>query len=517
MSTQPRIQLEYASGLSGAGKTTFLTDVLVAQNFDADKIIIVKPTIDLCSQTGNKLKQLSRSLPVRVINHKTTEESDDTVASRIADAIKIAGPEYGQIIICTQQSFFNVPVFANKEDWTVLWDEEFDPTEHIDRRFDPEHQNKYVFDICSQVEQIGDYATLGLDKHKLHKIQERIKSEDEVFKLFDDIHQKLYDCHAGKFDLFLHKKYLNTNRLAITCVRNPNIFRNFKRVVMFGARFEDSLMFNVWKELYDVEWIPMREWTESYHEVLHQSPVEFYYAVENHNHSKNTITRILDCFLADCKVYLENEQTLFLGNKEQSKLKLKATELPFGCYGLNDYSTYVDLVYTGAFNKTPSFYQFLNDIGIQSNFSAHHFYQSVMRTALRKQEENKTPVRVFTPCLTLIEQVKHVFTNHTIHKMQCADECMKLLHESDGRRKPEVKLEQEWYLLKKKWLIEKIGIPEHIVISDAKLVRWFEDRGYKLETIETVDQHWNKQVKKIFCQFPDSLEKALVALRLKRV
>lgn len=524
LSNENPLRIEYASGIAASGKTTFIIDT-VARNPDCFTII-VKPTIEMCETTAKKIKKSNKSMSVHII-HSEDGDNSNTVACRISNLTDrmVSLGEPG-VILCTHQAFLKVPLFVGIDQWTVYWDEEFDPTTHIDRKFTPEEQQAYIFDGCSFEFDSDNYDFLKVQNEArdriISRIQLNVDSNDPYRSAFD----VLLDTHAQKTVTYVHKEYLNTNRLVLSAVRTPDIFKGFKKVVFFGARFEQSLLYAIWERVFDVEWIACCEWTRhcTKHRIkkTHEQAVEFHYAVEGAKHTQHTNKIIAVEFLKGCSSVLDKPSTLFLGNKHQEKLKSNAVNLPWGCYGLDTFKHCDSLVYLGAFNKTNPYYTWLNSLKLNSNFPAHHFYQSIMRSALR-DPAYPGPMKVYTPCLDLVNQVIDVFPNATIHRMPCGDSCENLLYEADGRhtvkeddgRRKKIELTEEFYIKKNAYLANTV--PDHILHNKFSLVEWFKERGYELREVSYEKTYGNRTKRmitvQVFCQFPDSHKKALVLLK----
>lgn len=531
-----KTEIEYASGLAATGKTTFIRETIVS-TWDDDLIIIVKPTIEMCETTAKKLLQANRHLPVVVIHSENgnIEDTQETVAARIKAELQVA-TDIGvpKIIICCHQSFLNVTLFPNKSEYTVYWDEEFDPTDYHDHRFVPADQEKFIFEGCSCHTVNDDYDLIEVTKEAKDRIEMRLQQNDEITAVLNPVYEKMLDAYNEKFLLFVDKKTGGANRFIMCTVRNPEIFRGFKRVIMFGARFENSLLYQLYgHEKFGVMWKEMPEWKERNTKKTHHQPIEFYYAVEDVKHASRYISPILDTFLKDCSDAMSRQTTLYSRNKVYKdtkglvqdlpfKLFGAATELPFGCYGLDTFKHCDTLVYFGSYNHNSPYYHWLNKMyGIENTFSAHHFYQSIMRLCLRNPNHSGS-IRVYTPCLSLVQAVLDVFPNATVHKMDCSAECEKILYDMDKRHfvSENDKRRSIWapnldgYILSTRWLIRQDEqIPQKMTRNLQLFQKTLEDCGYQRKDYivekPISDGRRKKETVSVMAQFPDDFQKVL--------
>lgn len=542
------IIIEYGSGLAATGKTTFIRETIVS-TYDDDSIIIVKPTIEMCETTAKKILQSNRHLPVAVIhsengNTENIEDTQETVVARIKAAL-LQAVDTGKpiIIICCHQSFLNVTLFPNKTEYTVYWDEEFDPTDYHDHRFVPADQEKFIFEGCLIHPINDDYDLIEVTKEAKDRIEMRLQQNDEITAVLTSVYEKMIDAFSEKYLLFVDKKTGGVNRFIMCSVRNPEIFRGFKRVVMFGARFENSLLYQLYgHDKFGVVWKEMPEWKERNTKKTHHQTIEFYYAVEDAKHANRYISPILDTFLKDCSDAMSRPTTLYSRNKVYKDTKGlvvdlpfellgAATELPFGCYGLDTFKHCDTLVYFGSYNYNSPYYHWLNNMyGIENTFSAHHFYQCILRLCLRNPNYSGT-IRVYTPCLSLVQAVLDVFPNASVHKMECSDKCEKILYERDKRHfvseddgrhmvKENDKRRNIWtpnldgYILSTKWLARQDEqIPQKMTRNLQLFQKTLEDYGYSRKdfTVQKTDSKGRKSTENVsvMAQFPDNFQKVL--------
>lgn len=535
-----RNSIEFASGIAGSGKTTFIRDhtVMIWDYFSP--IIIAMPTIVMCETIGEHLLHKNPRLPIAIIHSENGPdrfiETDKTVACRIYDALHQA-VDTGEsiILICCQQSLLNIPLIPNKSETIVLWDEEFDPTDYQDKIIIPSDQESLILSGCLRkpIEGTTDYEIIEVGKEARDRIEMRLQQNDVVTAAVSNIYEKMMDAYDGKLILYRDLKTGGVNRFIMSSIRNPEFFFGFKRIVFFGARFEHSLLYKIYEhKRFGVEWKPMKEWTQAYKtkKQSHETRIEFHYALANSKHAVRYINPTLEPFLKEIAPLLQKSTTGVSKNKGYKDSRGRdvqwdlgnATEIPFGCYGIDTFKSITDLIYLGAYNKNNPYYDWIDTVfELNSNFSAHHFYQTILRTGLRDEGFDDV-IRVFTPCLKLIETLLDVFPNATLQQMECSEQCEKILYELDKRHfvKEDDGRRSKWtpnldgYVLSTRWLSrQEEMIPQKITRNLQLFQKILENSGYSKRdfTVQKTDSKGKsyRENVSVMAQFPDDFQKVL--------
>ena len=116
---QPATRIQYVDGLCGSGKTWGLGEYIKSDVNNYNKKMIITPSIILANQIHNQLAVECNIENVNLIHSENTSN----VATALMKAIEDIDFHGNGVIVCTQQAFFRVPFFQNKDSWTLIVDE----------------------------------------------------------------------------------------------------------------------------------------------------------------------------------------------------------------------------------------------------------------------------------------------------------------------------------------------------------------------------------------------------------
>lgn len=398
--------------------------------------------IRLNSETGQYEIPLEKPATVKERIIKALIKMENQVSSGdLWKGLKKKTPKKGEILIITQYSLKHYtesfPKVFNKKNCNVYIDDPDSMVEAFSKNL------KNHTDIMSNYIKVpkglehARFCKLDIDKKELEKNREEFdrviknKCRDEVYFVYSGIYDNIKRASEGKCDIFADAKdvrdfYDPTKENAVSMkgivIDRPDFLDGFRSVTFIAANFENSVTKSLWEMFYGVKWIETKESMEL-RKKLNEMPLEIHYIFERARMSKyfkekdGMLQSMNMIFKEECEKRGFNK-VLFLGNKNEMPPDPSWTICEYENRGINRYSDFSVMVYTGAFNLLPHFYSFMESIGLadvmDKAFKGTHFYQSISRTELRKYfrdgDTSKT-VTAFVPCLDLVKDMTQYFAN----------------------------------------------------------------------------------------------------------
>jgi hypothetical protein len=502
----------YVSALAGSGKTYQLIREAYRLVSNGEKVVIVNPSLNLNEQDRKDLKSLDSNLPIRVIDDNNRSSSDN-ISDQISNFVRNVNPDQGMVLIITHQAFWNIRYWHNQQDWTLLWDEAYDITRHLDDVLDFKHKEEFIFPMIDLIEQDKKYSQLAIRDQTdpdQETLEEKVSSDDCIFrKALLDFNQEFLNCQENLCDIYWNNLFTESNRLVMTSFYKPVLFTGFKKAVFFGALFEKTLMFQHWKQQ-GIIWEKEESIIHELRHFKHHDPLVIYYAYYQGRHSKNFLNKMvqnkttLEHFEKKAIWMIDKEDCLHQRNKDgqdYSRDHSNITNVQYNVQGLNDYQDRSILIYSGAFNKQPSFYHLLSHLEYEDFDRAYHLYQNILRTSYRNPDNDKL-VKVFIPCLELFDSLKDIFSNVEYVSMGLEE----IENQIEDGRKKGFNFDEEVYLNKRSDLVKVFG-RRFVDTNKNKISDEFILNGYRLAKVEIRDKWSNRHTKEFWHQtaFPDAL------------
>ncbi|MXN67509.1 hypothetical protein GR183_21605 [Stappia sp. GBMRC 2046] len=413
----------YFDALCGAGKTHAVAKYAVRCASRGANVLFVQPTKNLIAATlANELADIPDTVHVKAIHGDNSKR----VLADIVNYFRNPDPDdrpNGQILLISHKAFLDVPYLQNRQDWILLMDEvpQADVFEELSL---PE-----TYDLLTahlEIDRSGpSYGMLTARPPEcrgamsLNKIA-RNKNNDDVWALFGGLARRIksddWDVYAA------HRQYQNLiqsagpaeGRLLQTySLLQPSIFADFKKVILAGACFKETLLHQLWSAkgvqfrpveetlsrslryqthgngaLIDIYYASDEEWSKNYRD----KPLE-----DDGNH-----IQLFDHIVAAVKTEIGSDPLLWLANKDipdslfDSALHARLPNTP---HGLNNYQDFHNVAIFSALNPPPAHFGFLATQGVDGNAvrTGHYryaVYQAVVRSSIRNPDD-KTPKRVF--------------------------------------------------------------------------------------------------------------------------
>ena len=403
--------IQYFDALAGAGKTYALVKYADDLARKDEKILFVQPSKLLINNTiKDEVDGLNPIYPVKAIHGDT----DRNVVASIIRHLRLATVG-GEIVFITHEAFMRLPIFEGKRKWTVLFDEV--PQVDIYQHFNiaDTHQlltaNLMTTDsgngYCQLLDNL-EVSKLGLTKiannkrqdellERLQPLARRIKSQDWKVYVRPEQYENLL---TGDKD---------TNQLATHSLLHPSIFDYYKHVIIAGALFKESVLFNLWSRL---GWTNIWSCNKSLYQNLryqtHQNGdlITINYLLDG-SWSKsmrdktfmNPETGETDCLNDYLGKFIGNALApnpfVWMGNNDLADDYFDqaiAERLPNSPHGLNNFQYYNHAVIISALNPPPAHFKFMAVMGIEEDeLRTHHYrnavYQAAMRISIRNPND----------------------------------------------------------------------------------------------------------------------------------
>lgn len=389
--------LDYLDALAGAGKTRRYAILAHRWAITGIKVLIVQPSKLLIAKTVSD--EVTKLSPVR---HKIIDGDHDpkVIASIVAHFHDT--PPGGEILFVSHSAFFRVPFFAHRDQWIVLMDEVPDVIGFHALSL-PANSDLFLRHLQAEAFD-AKYALLtAAPGHagNLREISRNVQKDDvwEAFSPFASIlvdkNWSTYVEHSRFEDLKLGRA--GETKLTAYSTLNPSVFQGFRRVIIAGACFKESILYRLWTAG-GVEFRALKA-DLRYNQHQNGHLLRILYATDEpwskslRNRSSNNGT-VLNDVVAKVQAELGAKPFLWMGNKDLPDSTFEpanAKRLPNSPHGLNGFQSFDHTVVLSALNPTPGHFAFLESRGLSADdvrtaISRTAAYQAAMRSSLRNPD-----------------------------------------------------------------------------------------------------------------------------------
>ena len=253
--------------------------------------------------------------------------------------------------------------------------------------------------------------------------------------IIDDINDPNYRCYTDKanWDKLVKHHRVSTdtlqdaefgnelNKMYFLRLLQPKIYQGFKQVIMMGANFENSLLYQYWSVFCDVKFIPFEPITKHlcYTTYNNGSRLTIRYLQEK-NWSKHSARQQvggkekLDYFAELVDNFMGDHKFIYMTNKDDLRTFNHGTSAPVISHGINHFDQIDHIYFSPALNNHPKHSQMLNDLGFDSDFIKRAMFhevahQAIMRTSLRRHD-CQNPVTAIVSDKATAEAIARQFT-----------------------------------------------------------------------------------------------------------
>lgn len=393
--------LDYLDALAGAGKTRWIVNQAHMWAIRGFKVLIVQPSKLLIAKTVSD--ELAKLSPVR---HKIIDGDHGThIVASIVAHFRETLPG-GEILFITHSAFFRVPFLAHRDQWIVLMDEVPDAIGFHEL---PLPANSDLFLRHLQAEAYdAKYALLtAAPGHAgmLRKIS-RNEQKDAVWGVFSpfasilvDKNWSTYVEHSRFEDLRLSRA--GETKLTAYSTLNPAVFQGFRRVIIAGACFKESILYRLWTAG-GIEFRALKaDLRYNQHQnghllrILYATDEPWSKTLRKRSSDNGTVRNEV---VAKVQAELGAEPFLWMDNKDlpDDAFDLAgAKRLPNSPHGLNIFQSFDHTVVLSALNPTPGHFAFLESRGlpgddVRTAISRAATYQAAMRSSLRNPDSTSS-------------------------------------------------------------------------------------------------------------------------------
>ncbi|WP_454884014.1 DEAD/DEAH box helicase family protein [Sphingomonas oryzagri] len=391
--------IHYVSAPAGSGKTHNLIHWAIDEARRGEKIIIAQPTMELIDQTYAKLKRRASDISIQSIYRRYDY---DVVAPKIAAHMKASVPDQGEILLITHEALRRLQDKGHFVHWQLVVDEFMSVFEHIELKIALTH--RIVTDHLEASEEIreGIASVQATDTSALEELVTNRKDDMNVENFLPLLRpvlgrdQKVYVGTKAYADLIENPDTMG--HVDFFAILEPTFVQGFKSVTFMGANAEQTEMFVLWNELFDVDWQKHSDLGSKLLYDKHPSGSRLtvsYLFDENWSKTQAKAEDVDGTTLQKVQRFIhkhfESERFLWHANASVSDRFFNPYDrLPSLAHGLDreDYRKCNRVVLLSALNRKPAAYAFLDKLGID-NHVAHAMigyqsdYQSMMRCSLR--------------------------------------------------------------------------------------------------------------------------------------
>lgn len=419
------------NSLAGSGKTHGAIRWALEQAEKGEKVVIAQPSRILLAQTyADTQAANTEGVPVRCIY----AEDNDRISSVRSDVMRHLqkAPEgVGEILLITHATLMGLPYFHRPDRWTVIVDE----IPGVDRvwAYRLTRTHGLITDhVTVEPADPDHYRVVAKGKTALADIRQNV-DRDEIWDKFSELSDCLLSRHwhvAVKRETW--NRYISGEHehgehvLHFYALLQPTIFADFKRTIIMGAMFGDSLLNLYWLSL-GVEFEEHQGITRAARYADHGNGglLTVYYGFSE-EWSKNLRNKAIDvgdgvptdvmsAFVAAIKHEYIGKQFAWVANNDvtQDLFGVGNPRLPNVSHGLNSYQHIDHVVFLSALNRTPAHYRFLAAAGLDPDWvrtatGRQTAYQAVMRGSLR-DPSNTRPKTIVVPDRKTAEYIASYF------------------------------------------------------------------------------------------------------------
>ncbi|MDP1615436.1 MAG: DEAD/DEAH box helicase family protein [Methylococcales bacterium] len=414
---EEKYKIGFVDGLCGAGKTFSIATYLKENNIT--RCLIAVPSIKLANQINETLQSASIK-NILNIHSETTESTVSDIEKSINNINDecISDEQYSSVIVCTQKAFSMLKCFPEKSKWTLIIDEIPTVDSYIELTLP--YNNKLLADYVDIDESfvLPDVYRLKI-KNQIVAKEKITGNHDEAYALVKPIISDLMDGCVVVTDKSNWNKIVirneitsdrecktahgNTlNKIYILSMQQPTKYIGFKRTIIMGANFQNSILHKYWSEHCKIEFKEFNLITKllRYNKYQNGHRLHIKYLQESNytdyqaNQEKDGETleirhakKVVDLLKGQKFVFVANKNSV-VGGILKSNL---SENMPVICHGRNDWDTFHNVYFSAALNKSLMNIKLLNAIGIDHAFiqrsQMHEIaHQGIMRTSMRRPD-----------------------------------------------------------------------------------------------------------------------------------
>lgn len=400
-----RTIIYYLDALCGAGKTYASIRYAYRLARNGQKVLFVQPSRHLIDKTVED--ELGKLSPIRhtVLHGDIIKPVVPVIVSHFKDT-----SSGGEILFITHEGFIRTPFFERRHEWVVIWDE-FPQVDQFSE-FNIPNTHDLIAPFIDVQEHDARYSVAtpaaGGGRAHLEEIA-RNDQKDEVWGLFQAFAGRMLSKNWVNYVLSDQWENLKSGegkirRLSSYSLLQPSMFEGFKKVIVLGACFEESLMNILWSNQ-GVEFRPFpmklrydRHRNGDLVRILYATDEPWSKTLRDRVPDPTTKATVFDAVLEKVRAEVGDQPFVWMANKDKddSIFKgLEATRLPNSPHGLNEFEGFHTAVILSALNPPPAHFNFLDTHGVSGDAVRtggyrQAVYQAVMRCSLRNPDD-QTP------------------------------------------------------------------------------------------------------------------------------
>lgn len=402
-----QLEFFFVDAPAGFGKTFHAVSWAVERMKSGEKVVIVLKSLELINEQFQRAQKLADELDGQVFRiNGDGKKIRSSVKARIKKHLEKSPNDTGEVLFITEAAMLSLRYFPKPENWTVIFDEI--PKVETEAKFKSPDNHSIITGKLKASSPFNDYLKITpKDKQARRDVNKiaRNPRADDVWRIFmplaDGVATSDFEVYVSEkiWKDYFHPKHMPKSRFLAHVVLHPRKFRNFKKVIIMGAMFKESLLFQVWnhkwnKEIVFAPFVPIQDVIgQAKHDIKAKLTIKYLTDLPWTKNLAKCEVNSQDCLShAIEKVALEfgDEEFVYSLNKsvDDASLLKSGHRLSGSPHGINKYKHIKKGAFLAAINPKPETCKFYQSLGlsredIKKAFMFQYCYQALLRTGLR--------------------------------------------------------------------------------------------------------------------------------------
>ena len=461
------------------------------------KIVITVPTLALADQYTRECKKhhipvqcISSKTPIKMEDRGVQKKKDDqpvddnserkSVKEQIIKTVKAlnSNKSKSSVLIITQVSFEQLPKNLFNDSWTVIVDEIPNVDEY--HSLTVPHNYRMLTDIVEVTDTLkSTLYQLGIKDTK--KANSLIKEEqDDIDDLYKPVVQHLLDGDQVLIDAGSWKRVVNKmpeeeeiysfgkNTFHFLFLKTPLLYTQFGTVIIMGANFKYSMLYNLWSTYFNVNFVENTGITKKLRYSVHPNGERLSITYLQENDYSRYQAQLIDKETGEygavanirlAERILGSYDVICALNTKDEILRPRCWfPVPIKSQGLNNYMGFNKIYFGAALNRQPKHSIMLKDYGFSNEIIADSFqnenaYQIICRTSIRDINSDE-PVMVVVQDKRSADYIARCFPGCTIGLANGGKKKVVRASRTDNYRKNKLQLLIENYKMAEMYAID---------------------------------------------------------------
>ena len=263
------LEVSYVDAPAGFGKTMHGINWALERVREGKKVLYILKSIALINEQFEKAQHLAGNVSNLVYRiNGDGKKIKGSVKAKIKEHLEKSVSGVGEILFITEAAMMSLRYIPKPENWIVIFDEL--PTVESEIAFKSPDNHSILTHHLKDIKATDEYVRLiprdTQARRTLNKVARNPRADD-VWKVF----MRMADHVASaEFEVFVLKKVWDTHsksrippkeKFVTHSILHPRKLIRFEKVIMMGAMFKESLLYQVWHRKWrdQVEFTPFED------------------------------------------------------------------------------------------------------------------------------------------------------------------------------------------------------------------------------------------------------------------